>query len=148
MNSNPRGKAPTMSTNETNATTAPGDGRDELPSLAEFATVKRERCRLKYGIAREKSLAAEVFDAFGDAARPVLARRGLAVDAAGSVGCEEEAAIDDEWRDLVGKMYAKHGEAMCVPGRLPCDTTYVRASASVELAPVVACAVEPVGRAG
>jgi hypothetical protein len=142
MNSNPRGKAPTMSTNETNETTAPADGRDELPSLAEFSAVRRTRCRLKFGFAKEKSLAAEVVEAFGDAARTVLARRGLTVDAAGTVRCEEEAEIDAEWKDLVARMYAKHGEAMCVPGRLPCDTTYRRDTGVVELAPIVRCAIE------
>jgi hypothetical protein len=91
-----------------------------LPTLAEFRAIKRERCRYKLAAERTKALAVEVVSAFGvEAARPVLARRGLTVSAAGEVRSVEEERMEDQWAEIVWGMYQAHGTG---PLALPRDT--------------------------
>ena len=108
------------------------DGPDRLPTLAEFADVTRERCREKLAAGRLKALAADVFAAFGDAARPVLARHFLAEAADGAVRSGIEEEVDADWiaivaaLDIAGKEYP-----------LPADTRVDATTGCVVVTPIL-----------
>lgn len=106
-------------------------GPDRLPTLEEFAAIRRERCRHKLAASRTKALAADVHAAFGDAARPTLARHWLAVAPDGSARSGAEEELDDDWRDLVWLMHKAHGGRL----HLPCDTKIDPATGCVTVVP-------------
>jgi hypothetical protein len=99
---------------EPDGSTEPG----RLPTLEEFRQIKIARCRLKLVAERCKALAADVFAAFGAAARPVLESKGLRVSDDGTITSAEEEEVDLDWRCIVWEMHRVHGPKL----RLPCDT--------------------------
>lgn len=107
-------------------TDAPGP----LPTPAEFETVKRERCRLLLAATRVKALAADVYAEFGDAARPVLARKGLTVADDGTIVSEEEAQVGKDWIAIVAAL-----DIAGVKLKLPCDTAIDPATGCVVVTP-------------
>ena len=111
----------------------PGDSDEpgRLPTLDEFRQIKGERCRHKLAASRVKALAADVFAAFGDAARPVLAAGGLTVAADGTITSADEEEVDLDWRCIVGELHKVHGAKL----PLPCDTRVDPATGCVVVVP-------------